>query len=94
MNEEYDAEVGPNHGKLKRAFITIVLIIGFGIAESTLWLFALLQFIFFLFKGEPNRFISQTAFSVSLWVGSIIKFVMFSSNSAPFPFNPWPKNDN
>ena len=94
MNEEYDAEVGPNHGKLKRAFITIVLIIGFGIAESTLWLFALLQFIFFLFKGEPNRFISQTAFSVSLWVGSIIKFVMFSSNAAPFPFNPWPKNDN
>ncbi len=94
MDEEYDAEVAPNHGKLKRALMTVVLIVGFGIAESTLWLFALIQFIIFLFKGEPNRFISQTAFSVSYWVASTIKFVMFSSNSAPFPFNPWPKNDD
>ena len=94
MDDEYDAEFAPSHGKLKRALMTAVLIIGFAIAESTLWLFALIQFIIFLFKGEPNRFISQIASSVSSWVASIIKFVMFASNSAPFPFSPWPKNDN
>jgi len=94
MDNEYDAELAPNQGKLKRALMTVVLIIGFAIAESTLWLFAVIQFIIFLFKGEPNRFIAQTAYSVSSWVASIIKFVMFASNSAPFPFSPWPKDDD
>ena len=94
MDNEYDAELAPTQGKLKRALMTVVLIIGFAIAESILWLFAVIQFIIFLFKGEPNRFIAQTACSVSSWVASIIKFVMFASNSAPFPFSPWPKNDD
>ena len=94
MDDEFDAEHAPTQGKLKRSLMTVVLIIGFAIAESTLWLFAVIQFIIFLFKGEPNRFIAQTASSVSSWIASIIKFVMFASNSAPFPFSPWPKDDD
>ena len=36
MDNEYDAELAPTQGKLKRALMTVVLIIGFAIAESTL----------------------------------------------------------
>ena len=45
MDNEYDAELAPTQGKLKRALMTVVLIIGFAIAESTIWLFAVIQFI-------------------------------------------------
>ena len=93
IDQDYDAELTPQHGRFRRALMTIVLLIGFAIAESTLWLFALTQFCIFVVRGEPNIFICKISNSVSEWVASTVKFVMFASNTAPFPFNPWPKND-
>ena len=59
IDQDYDAELSPQHGRFRRALMTIVLVIGFAITESTLWLFALTQFCIFLVRGEPNIYMQD-----------------------------------
>lgn len=51
---------------------------------------ALLQFIFTLFKGEPNERMLHFGDSVSQFVYQMMCYLTYTSQDKPFPFNEWP----
>lgn len=47
------------------------------------------QFLFILFKDEPNRDLKNFLSSLSLYLGNVAKFITFSIDEKPFPFRSW-----
>lgn len=88
-NEKPD-DYYPNRSKWVRALYTIVILVGYGFSEALLWFLAGIQFLFVIFKGEPNTFIHDFSDGLAKWNTSAIKFCLWRTDKPPFPFSRWP----
>lgn len=80
----------PSRRKWVRALYTIVILIAFGFSEAILWFLAVLQFLFVIFRGEPNVYIHDFTDGLTKWVVSAISFCLWKTEKPPFPFSNWP----
>ena len=80
----------PRRSKWLRAIFIVIVLIGFGFAEALLWFLALVQFIWVLFKGEPNLYIQGFATGLMKWTSNAILFCLWKTDMPPFPFSQWP----
>lgn len=50
-----------------------------------------LQFLFALFTGSPNRNLRQFGESLALYIYRALAFLTYSRDEKPFPFSDWPE---
>lgn len=73
----------------KRGFFMLVFIVVYYIAKIVIFGVAFLQFGFALFTGRANEDLSHFGQQLSTFVYHIYRFLTFSSEYKPFPFDTW-----
>ncbi|MEM0976040.1 MAG: DUF4389 domain-containing protein [Pseudomonadota bacterium] len=73
-----------------RGLIMIVMAILFGIAETVLFIMAILQFFWVVFSGEKNKSLSEFGAALARWVKQVVEFQTMETDDRPFPWAPWP----
>jgi hypothetical protein len=68
----------------------LLLAIGFSAGHVVLNALAVVQFLWLLLSGEPNRFLSGFGASLAAWLADTGRFMTCASEEKPFPFRPWP----
>jgi len=53
-----------------------------------------LQFLFALLTGSPNRNLRQFGKSLALYIYRALEFLTYSSDDKPFPFSDWPEAES
>jgi hypothetical protein len=74
----------------KRGLFMLLLAIAFGIGHVVLNAVAVVQFLWLLFAGEPNRLLQGFGRSLAAWLGDTARFMTCASDEKPFPWRPWP----
>jgi hypothetical protein len=49
-----------------------------------------LQFLWLVFTGAPNRFLLGFGRSLAGWLAETARFMTCASDEKPFPWQPWP----
>lgn len=86
--EEVDQE---KESRWMRLIPMVVLILCFAVAETALYLIALIQFIWALVNGEPNEQLADFGSSLSEWMAQNAKYLSFVTEEKPFPWGKWPE---
>lgn len=73
-----------------RGAFVLFFLICFGIAEMVLWIIAIVQFLWVLFRAEPNPRVVQFGASLSIWLARTARYIAATSPKKPFPFSEWP----
>jgi hypothetical protein len=55
---------------------------------------ALIQFIFSMLVGKPNKQLLSFSESFSQYIYQIINYITFVSDEKPFPYGAWPRRHN
>ena len=71
----------------------LVLVLAFGVAQSLLYLLALVQFLWLLLAREPNQLLLKFGKSLSLWLAETARFLCCATEKKPFPWTSWPQAD-
>ena len=74
----------------KRGLFMLLFAIAFGFGQSLLGVLAVVQFLWLLFAGEPNRILQRFGRSLSAWFGETARFMSCASDERPFPWRAWP----
>jgi hypothetical protein len=74
----------------KRGLIMLLLAIAFSAGHVVLNALAVVQFLWLLATGAPNRFLLGFGTSLSLWFGEVGRFMSCASDDKPFPWRAWP----
>ena len=76
-------------------WIRLVFMLLFGfvlyVAMMVLWPVVVVQFLFALITGEPNKKLAGFASSLSQFIQQCIAFETFASEEKPFPFSDFPQ---
>jgi hypothetical protein len=80
-------------GTWQRLLYMILFAVVFNIVEVVLGLVALVQFAFKLVTGEADDRLRSFGVSLGIYVRQVVRFQTFVSDEPPFPFAPWPEND-
>lgn len=75
-----------------RGAVMLVLIFGFGFAQSVLFAMALVQFVWMLIARERNQFLADFGYSLGLWMAETAHFLTGATERRPFPWNGWPSD--
>jgi len=76
-----------------RGLIMIVMAILFGIAETVLFIMAVIQFFWVVFTGEKNAKLSHFGAALGRWVKQVVEYQTMETDERPFPWAPWPGKD-
>ncbi len=88
--------------QIKRNFlgqwIRILIMAAYVIVIALLWPFIgallfvliLIQALFSIVTGETNHYVTQTAESLASYFQQILHFLIYTSETKPFPFAPFP----
>ena len=76
-----------------RAIFMVIFVIAYSIAELLLTLVALAQFFIVLFTGQANRNLLQFGSNLSAYMYQLFRFLTFNSETQPFPFADWPREE-
>jgi hypothetical protein len=76
-----------------RGLFMLVLAVAFGVAQSLLFLTALVQFLWLLLAHEPNALLVKFGKSLSLWLAATARFLCCVTEEKPFPWAGWPQAD-
>ena len=91
-------DVIPEKVKHPSTWITAGLVVFYlfllGFLDLVLWVIAGAQFLFTVFTKEPNSHLSNFSIRLRNYIVQIVDFVTYSSQVRPFPFNPFPEEDN
>ncbi len=74
---------------LRFLFMIFFFVINYFI-QMLIGIIALFQFIFTLFKDEPNDRVVEFGDSLSQFIYQIMHYLTYTSNEKPFPFSEWP----
>jgi hypothetical protein len=88
MEDTQDRAAG--HEVWKRGLFMLLLAIFFGIGHAVLNAVAVVQFLWLLFTGAPNRLLLGFGRSLSSWLADAARFMTCASDDKPFPWRPWP----
>jgi hypothetical protein len=73
-----------------RGLFMLLFLIAFHIAQWLLTLVTVVQFVWLLAAGEPNRFLQGFGGSLSAWLAEAARFMTCATDEKPFPWRPWP----
>lgn len=92
MDQELKRKLCAKDKWLRAIFMVIFGIIFAIITWGTLivGLIALFQFIWVLFKDQPNKPLATFSDGFSQYLYQIAMFLTFVSDEKPFPFSSWP----
>lgn len=74
---------------LRFLFMVFFFVINYFV-QMVVGFIALVQFIFTLFKGEPNERMVQFGDSLSQFIFQMMAYLTYATHEKPFPFNEWP----
>lgn len=78
----------------KRGLVMLVFMFAFGIGQSILFLLALVQFVWLLFKQEHNRPLADFGNTLAIWLSEVASFLACATEEKPFPWRAWPRAGN
>lgn len=85
-----DNETTERPSRWTRLIPMIVLIICFSLAETALYIIALIQFIWTLVNEDPNEQLADFGAALSKWVAQDAKYLSYATEEKPFPWAKWP----
>jgi hypothetical protein len=94
MDAELKKKLGSQE-KWNRLLYMVVFAIILFIATWCLFIIgtiAIIQFIYDMLLGKPNKKLLSYSESFSQCIHQIINYLTFVSDNKPFPFGAWPKN--
>jgi hypothetical protein len=71
----------------KRAAFMLFFLFCFAIAEMILWVVAVAQFFWILFKVSPHPTFSRFSASLAAWVSETVRYLGAATSRKPFPFS-------
>ena len=71
----------------------LLFAVAFGIGQALLNLVTIVQFLWLLLAGEPNRFLVGFGRSLAVWFAEAACFMSCASDEMPFPWKTWPIDD-
>ena len=81
------------HSRWVRALFLVFFLIAFGLGESVLGLLTIVQFLWLLATGEPNRVLRRFGASLARWFAEVVRFLSGASDEKSFPWKDWPAPD-
>jgi sterol desaturase/sphingolipid hydroxylase (fatty acid hydroxylase superfamily) len=75
----------------KRGLVMLAFMVAFGIGQSILFLVTAIQFVWLLFKQEPNRPLVEFGKSLAVWLYDAAGFLVCATEQKPFPCQGWPR---
>jgi len=89
-----DDNTDDTSSRWSRLIPMIVLMICFALAETVLYLVAVIQFIWALVNNEPNKQLSEFGASLSDWMAQDAKYLTYVTEEKPFPWAKWPESED
>ena len=74
----------------KRGLFMLLFAAAFSIGHVILNALAVVQFLWLLFSGQPNRHLAGFGRPLAAWLGAAARFLSCASEEKPFPLQPWP----
>lgn len=77
-------------------WLRLLFMVLFGLAlnfviQFVIYGLALIQFVVILFSGNKNQMIADFSDSFAQYSTQVIQYLLYTSETKPFPFGPWPK---
>ena len=72
-----------------RGLFMIVFGLLFALAETVLWVVALVQFLWMLFAKEKNELLTEFGVDLGKWLARVAKFQTGATEDKPFPWDKW-----
>ncbi len=73
-----------------RALHMLVFVIAYGLAISIVIVIMLYQLVSVILTGGVNEMLLRLGNNLSTYLHQIFRFLTFNTDTAPFPFAPWP----
>jgi hypothetical protein len=73
-----------------RGLFMLIFLLAFAVAQSLLWVIAIVQFCWLLFAGEHNAPLAQFGRSLAAWLAEVVRYITCATEIKPFPWAPWP----
>ena len=77
----------------KRLLFMLLYAFLYGISDIILFTVALIQFGFVAITGERNSNLLQFSAGLTRFIYQVVRFLTFNSDTKPFPFSPWPTDE-
>lgn len=90
MDESIAPPVAPQRSLWMRFLLMIAMGVAFYVAAVLLGFLAVLQLALAAFAGGPNPRVQQFGASLGRYFAQLVRFLVFDSEDAPFPFADWP----
>jgi hypothetical protein len=90
-NEKPSSSPFTNPETWTRGLVMLLFMAAFGIGQSLLFLMTLVQFVWLLFKQEPNRPLAEFGKSLATWLSEAAGFLTCATDEKPFPWKGWPR---
>jgi hypothetical protein len=74
-----------------RGLFMLLLMVFMGIGHALVNIVALVQFLWLLFAGEPNRPLANFGKALAAWMAEVTRFQTGASEEKPFPWKAWPE---
>ena len=78
----------------KRLAFMVLFAVLYGVSDIVLFTVALVQFGFVAITGEKNEFLLDFSTGLTKFIYQIVRFMTFKTETMPFPFSPWPGEDD
>lgn len=78
----------------KRLLFMVLFAILYGVTDIVLITVALVQFGFVAITDQRNEFLLDFSSGLTQYIYQIVRYLTFKSEDKPFPFSPWPNEDN
>ena len=75
----------------RRAGLTVLFAVVYGVLTYLTYLIAVVQIGCAFFLGAANVNIQEFSRGLRNYIGEIIDYVSYNSETKPFPFSAWPK---
>lgn len=73
-----------------RGLFMIIFTFFFAIAETVLFVTAVVQFFWAVFSGAPHPGIRKFGTELADWLQHVVAYQTFATEERPFPWAPWP----
>jgi len=77
-----------------RGLYILLFIVIYNIAEIVVYAVVILQFLFTLFSGDRNAQLQSLGKNLSTFIYQVFMYITYNSDERPYPFAPWPGDDN
>ncbi len=92
MNEDLKKNL-LNIDAFQRLALMVLFVLIFTVVKLVVYAVAIFQLLYLLVTGTTHDELKKFGSSLSIFVFDITKFLTFDTEELPFPFKPWPTQD-